>query len=102
MLHNWKSNKNKNGVNVPLCLCLDVKARWASALFILKRYLKLLPYDERATAELHKCRFIFKQLRPGLPLTASQMETFKALILVISSAEDGTALLGHAHTPKYV
>ena len=94
-----ESVQKANGQNPQLRLLLDVITRWASTLCMISRFLKVREFVDKATAELYRTGFVFRKLRPGLPLTEANLEILHACVTVLGIAEDGTAILGRTKSP---
>ena len=91
--------QNKDGIDTPLLLCLDVKTHWSSTSFMMKRYLKLRQYFDLATLQLYKLRVVFKKQRPCTPLTSAEVHTLNQCVTDLPLGEAGTAQMGSSETP---
>ena len=85
---------------VVLRLGLDVKTRWGSTLFMVKRYLIIRHFVDEAVARLYSESFSFGQLRPCVPLKSTQIQALKSCVGLLTLAESATGILGRENEPS--
>lgn len=85
---------------LPLRLTLDVRTRWVSTLFMLKRFLKIQKHVEEATAKLYQDSFKFVKLEPGVPMSGRETIALQECVQAIEQVEEATSLLVTEKTPS--
>lgn len=92
--------KHNSGSVSLLRLFLDVKTRWGSTLYMIRRYLKIRSCVDAAVAKLYAEQFLFGKLRPSLRLSTEDVHALESYICLLMKAESVTALLGVEKKPS--